>query len=358
MAKAKYTRGKDGWFSTLVWDGTYNSNGTKHRKQLRSNKSSKDLEDKVNNFNRKVKEKEVVLKTDITFIGYAKEWRQLYKANKSIKTKEMYDRIISSTFSDLEGVKLKYIERKHLQSVLNSSTPAIARQAYITFKQIIKSAITDKYLPINAMDMFEGIDKPKAEAKERRTLIEEEKAKIKDGNFRPMDKAFLLIIYGCGLRRGEAISLTRFDIDFKKKELKVNKAITFDGNDPVIKDTKSKSGIRRVPMPDFLVAYLKDYVHTLKSPQLFYTQGKENMTKSSYMKMWNRIRTEIGSEDLTAHVFRHNFCTSLCYQIPTISIKKIAQLLGDKEDMVMKVYNHIVMEKEDAKTAINSGLAL
>ena len=59
---------------------------------------------------------------------------------------------------------------------------------------------------------------------------------------------------------------------------------------------------------------------------------------------------------LTAHVFRHNYCTNLCYQIPKISIKRIAQLLGDTEKMVLEVYNHIVLEKEDAAGAVNDAI--
>lgn len=61
---------------------------------------------------------------------------------------------------------------------------------------------------------------------------------------------------------------------------------------------------------------------------------------------------------LTAHVFRHNYCTNLCYQIPTISIKKIATLLGDTDKMVMEVYNHIIMEKEDASIAVNNAMKM
>ena len=61
---------------------------------------------------------------------------------------------------------------------------------------------------------------------------------------------------------------------------------------------------------------------------------------------------------LTAHVFRHNYCTNLCYQIPKISIKRIAQLLGDTEKMVLEVYNHIVLEKEDAAGAVNDAINL
>ena len=32
MAKAKYIRGADGYFRTKIWDGTYNPDGSKHRK--------------------------------------------------------------------------------------------------------------------------------------------------------------------------------------------------------------------------------------------------------------------------------------------------------------------------------------
>ncbi len=48
MAKAKYTRGSDGYWRTKAWDGTYNPDGTKHRINLKSAKSSADLERQVN----------------------------------------------------------------------------------------------------------------------------------------------------------------------------------------------------------------------------------------------------------------------------------------------------------------------
>ena len=36
MAKAKYTKQKNGYFQTRVWDGVYNDDGTKHYIMLRS----------------------------------------------------------------------------------------------------------------------------------------------------------------------------------------------------------------------------------------------------------------------------------------------------------------------------------
>lgn len=61
---------------------------------------------------------------------------------------------------------------------------------------------------------------------------------------------------------------------------------------------------------------------------------------------------------LTAHIFRHNYCSNLCYKVPEISIKKIAQLTGDTEKVVIDVYNHIIDEKEDVSEVVESALAM
>jgi integrase len=62
--------------------------------------------------------------------------------------------------------------------------------------------------------------------------------------------------------------------------------------------------------------------------------------------------------DLTPHIFRHNYCTMLCYQVPKISTKMIAKLMGDTEKVVLEVYSHICEEKENVKETVNEALVL
>lgn len=130
----------------------------------------------------------------------------------------------------------------------------------------------------------------------------------------------------------------------------------------IVKDTKSANGLRSVPIPDKIFPVLECYVKGLKSEKLFYMKDGGWMTKSAYRRMWERIVSrmqDVSKEQitgLTAHIFRHNYCTNLCYQIPAVSIKKIAELLGDTEKMVMEVYNHMILEKEDAKKAVEDAL--
>ena len=152
--------------------------------------------------------------------------------------------------------------------------------------------------------------------------------------------------------------------------MSITKALIFDGNASEIKPVpKTENGFRCLPIPDSAALFLKYYLSKLQGTQLFTCRDGSLITHSSYVKMWASIVKKMnhaaGGTDvfpvingLTAHIFRHNYCTNLCYQVPAVSIKKIAQLMGDTEKMVMDVYNHIVEEKENAAALINDIMAL
>lgn len=74
--------------------------------------------------------------------------------------------------------------------------------------------------------------------------------------------------------------------------------------------------------------------------------------------MWDSIKDKTGIK-ATPHNFRHNFCTMLCYQAAkerNITTKKIAEILGDTEEMVIKVYSHIIEEQENVSEALEKAL--
>lgn len=372
MAKAKYTQGKDGYWRTKAWDGTYNEFGRKNRINLKSKKSSADLEKQVNALKRRIEEGKQIQTSDVTFLAYANEWLKTYKAVRENNTKAMYQNIIDKHFATLKGVKLQNIRKTHLQLVINNASqkPRTCQQITLTFKQIIRAAVEDRLLPAESVHYIcENVDQPKYTAQKKRPLTSLEKKALKACKFSPMDKTFVYIIFGCGLRRGEVLALKPSDINLTTSELTVRRAAEFVGNNPAPKVTKSVNGVRIVPMPPFLTAHLETYLPTLTSAYLMHTRDGSMMTKSSYRRMWQRIIDEMnraaGGTDslrvifgLTAHIFRHNFCTELCYQIPAISTKKIAELMGDTEKMVIEVYSHILEEKENVHEVVKSAIVL
>lgn len=375
MAKAKYKKNYRGEFEARIWDGTYNPDGSKHRKRLVSKKSSADLERKVNALKNQVENGQYVQDSDIMFLDYARQWLKVKKGVRQKNTQAMYRNIIETHLSFLENIRLSEIRNSHFQLAINRALdkPRTCEQIYITFKQILKMAVVDNYIGAGMFEMIcSDINLPKYARTEKRPLTSTEKDAILTADFTDRERAFVYIIYSCGLRRAEALALSVFDFSFDtgKSTLSVTKTLIFDHNAPEIKPMpKTDNGFRNLPIPDSTAAFLQGYISKLNGTQLFTSRNSALITQSSYVKMWKSIVRKMnhaaGGTDsfpvisgLTAHIFRHNYCTNLCYRVPEISIKKIAQLMGDTEKMVMDVYNHIMDEKEDPSGVINDILAV
>ena len=374
MAKAKYTydEKKKDWH-THVWDGTYNADGSKHRKYLRSTKSSADLEKKVASFNKMVQERGTTGLATITFGQYAREWFEISKATKELNTRKMYEGVINRYFHAINNMLLIDVRHSHLQQIINENIehPKTCKNIKQTFGQIIKSAIRDRILPKTAFDdLMMDISLPKYIKPQKRALNDIERRAMFDADLDERKRAFISVLYYCGLRRGEALALTPDDFDFNNMTVSISKVIVFDNNAPMLKPyPKSDNGIRLVPLPNDSLKYIKPFVEH-SNGFIFHSDGRNMMTETGYKRMWDSIlvamnvavgydpqrmrKSERPIRNLTAHVFRHNYCSELCYKVPEISTKMIARLMGDTENVVLGVYSHIVEEKENVSNVVNS----
>lgn len=373
MAKAKYSYNPDRkeWY-TLVYDGTLTKTGAKHRKWISSKKSSADLEKKVNEFKQSLKDG-FIETSNITFGEYSQSWFDLYKSSKEINTQRMYKTCVFKYLTPLDSIRLVDIKHSHFQAIINQNMehPKTCKNIKLAFSQIIKSAVRDRILPHSAIEeLTTDISLPKYQKPRKRALTQSERQAMIDADLDDRKRAFITILYYCGLRRGEALALTSEDFDFKNNTVSISKVIVFNNNAPELKPyPKSDNGIRSVPLHKDAVAILKPYVDKCKG-FLFKGQEKPLMTETAYKRMWESIivsmnmalgynpqakknRGEKPIQGLTAHIFRHNFCTQLCYQIPKITTKKIAQLMGDTEKVVLDVYSHMLDEQENVSDAID-----
>lgn len=379
MAKAKYSYNekRKEWY-TLVWDGTYAKDGSKHRKRIASKKSSADLERKVSDFKASVEQGRNVEYSAMTFFEYAMHWLKVAKATKELNTQAMYRNIITVHLAFLADTPLTEIRHSHFQQAINNQMehPRTCQQISITFRQIVKMAVRDRLLPKSALDdVLVDISLPTYQKAEKRPLSAVELEALRKVELDARKAAFVFILYYCGLRKGEALALTRFDFSWSAMTISVNKVIVFDNGKPVLKDyPKSDNGIRKVPIPADAVEKIRPFVELCQDKFLFHGRDNEMMTAAAYRRMWDSIIMSMNRAlgynphakdrglpqitDLTAHIFRHNYCTQLCYQVPKISTKMIARLLGDTEKMVLEVYSHIVEEKEEVEITISEAMAL
>ena len=132
----------------------------------------------------------------------------------------MYRRIIDAHMDTLKQIPISSIRKTDVLMCLNAASGKVRTQEQIllTLKQVVKAAVTDKYIaPGIYLEIFYGIRIKKQRNTDKRPLTREEREAVFSAEFTNMQKAFVYIIYGCSLRRGKALALEHSDFDFEKK---------------------------------------------------------------------------------------------------------------------------------------------
>ena len=367
MAVAKYKKNKHGRYEAKIWDGTYNPDGTKHRKYISSTKSSADLERKVEEFRRKRDKQEVTTPSTMSIYEYAQYWLSIAKATRAENTQEMYERTIRK-LEFLDDTRIADVQHYHFQQAINNHLehPRTCEQIYITFKQIVRYASIEHIITKSAYeDVITDISLPDYRKKPKRPLTLIEKEAIKTvSDLSPMKDCLIGVLYYLGVRRGEALALTPADFNWDNKTVSISKVIVFIKNKPKEKPyPKTDNGLREIPLPEAFISRYRDFIESSGESYIFHGQTASIITYDAFRRMWESIITSLNKAmgynpykkdrgeppivGLTPHIFRHNYCTELCYQVPMISTKKIAKLMGDTEKMVLDMYSHIIEEKED-----------
>lgn len=366
--KYKFDPKRKEW-ATLVYDGSLNPDGSKHRKRISSKKSSKDLENKVAEFKASVDRGSNL--SNVTLKEYAEKWLDLYKTNTEMNTNFMYKNALHY-FEPIEHLRVIDLTRSHFQQVINMNKdhPRTCIIISQTLKQVLKSAVYDNILSdTDYRNITTNITMPKYRKKERSPLSEIETEALLNCDLPERERVFVSILYYGGLRKGEALALEKSDFNAQNRTLTINKVIVFNHNQPELKPyPKSDNSIRVLPLSRPLFEVLEKYTANCTST-LFKSKNKPYMTDSTYRQMMYNIQRsceayylthgiEPPEEKLTAHRLRHNFCTLLCYQTPRISTKNIARLMGDTEAMVLNVYSHILEDKEDVLGALEDAFLI
>lgn len=368
---AKYKKRKDGRYATTVMVG-YKPDGRPDNVFL-SAKTEKELKNKVFELKMKMKTGEAIKTSDTLLRDYADSWMDTYKTSASINTKAMYKNAVEKHIKpELGHLPLNKIVRSDIQKLINDNQehPRTCEIIKMTLVQILNSAIDDKLLHEN---VAKKVALPKRHKVEKRALTDIEKEAIKKADFTQTERAIIMLLFYFGLRRGEVLALTKSDINLKKRILTVNKTVVFDVNTPIIKTgAKSEAGNREIPIPESIEGFLRQFLKSVDTFYLFPGKNAETLSKTQYVKMWDRIVRKmndavtserekiIGStpiEGLTAHIFRHNYCTMLYYS--GISQKKAVELMGHSDiKMIMEVYAHLDEEKEAVRDKLNAAIAL
>lgn len=144
------------------------------------------------------------------------------------------------------------------------------------------------------------------------------------------DWALLALLYGCGLRIGEALSLTRADMAEAKHGLRI----------------RGKGGKERVvpvlsEVLEAITAYLAacPYTGNGETPLFLGARG-EQLAPAVFQRQIRQLRAALGlPESATPHAFRHSFATHLL--AGGGDLRAIQELLGHENLSTTQRYTHV-----------------
>ena len=170
------------------------------------------------------------------------------------------------------------------------------------------------------------IQRPRREKRLPNVLSKNEVKSILEAPTNLKHRAMLSLIYACGLRRSELLSLTKFDIDSKRMVV-------------IIRMAKGKKD-RIVPLSPKILSLLRDYYKSY-NPKEFLFEGQgggkysekslENVFKQSLLKANNK-------KPVTLHWLRHSYATHLLES--GTDLRYIQDLLGHKSSKTTEIYTH------------------
>ncbi len=175
---------------------------------------------------------------------------------------------------------------------------------------------------------IEKIHRPKREKLLPNVLSKQEIKVILNAHQNFKHKVMLSLIYSCGLRCGELLSLKPVHIDSKRNII-------------LIKQAKGKKD-RIVPLSPLILEMLRSYYLQYKPEKyLFEGQIKGNPYDSrSLQQVLKQALTKVGiTKPVTLHWLRHSYATHLLES--GTDLRYIQELLGHNSSKTTEIYTHV-----------------
>ena len=174
-----------------------------------------------------------------TLRAYGEKWFRLYhqpkvKQNTANNTRILLEKHI---FPALGKKRLEDVTFDDIQALYNSKamlSRSTNQKLQITLGAIFRNALEDGLIEKNIMLSGRYVMSKRRSVRECLTQGEAEDILRQVERLNEDDRPFIMLPLLTGMRRGECLGLMWRDIDFTKRIITVNRAITFAGNQPVV----------------------------------------------------------------------------------------------------------------------------
>jgi len=267
----------------------------------------------------------------ITFAEVYDKWSDIHFEKVSDSNVKGY----KASYRLCEGIKdMKFVEIKldHLQKVVDESgknTPTL-KKLKIMFGLMYDYAVMHEIVSQDKRDMVRYVDISKAgnpNAYNRKPFTQKEVNmvwKVKDSN---IYMTVILILIYTGLRIGELLDLEKKDVHLDERWF-------------YVKESKTESGIREVPIAERIVPFFEYWMNRNCDHLICTPDDKPFLYRNYYDSYWTPLMESLSFKNHRPHDTRHT-CVSL---LTTAGVDEriIKKIVGHKGQGVTEtVYTHL-----------------
>lgn len=255
--------------------------------------------------------------------GYNAKWKHAVEYFGDCFTKEIKSNDVRAYVGYLAGKGFAYKTVAHHLSVL---------------RLILDYAVLQNIIPVNPAV---GVTVPKRLPRSHREMPSQADLDLIQKNasngFWGLIAAFMLYT---GCRSGEVFAIRQKDIDRESQNLSIRSSVYYENNKPKLKEPKTISGVRVVPIPNFILSLIPEGA---PGDFVFSPDPKHPISDSQRRKGWVKFQKEIGIS-CTPHQLRHAYAT-LLYE-SGVDEKTAQKLLGHSDiATTLNIYTHIREQK-------------
>lgn len=317
---------------------------------------------------------------ELEFCKEYEDW--LYTIKKYMVKESTFDRIettyrtmIKPKFGrmGLDNVSARYVQT-YINQLAKMYSYSSVKKCYEALNEFYKHMVRYKVTLENPIEFVTIPRKEYYEVKEKEITIpsRDEVQRLIDNTYAVKDNGeyrfcqihthgIILIIY-TGLRAGELLALKWSDIDFEKKEMRINstmarvkvrdrrRKIKYEEKE---NEPKTKNGKRTVYLNRKAIEALKAIKEYQDTPCEYVVSVRGSpVTYASLLKILYRVQDAAGLARHGLHVYRHYFASECL----TLGIKPIelSRMLGHaRVNITLDIYGHLTETmKEDVKSRL------
>jgi len=367
-----------GYWEARITDG-YNADGSQHFKTF-GGKSRAIVCQKLNEFiaNRDKFNPEIVVKYTV------KEWLNLWYEsyvidNVRTSTRVSYEGIINNhLIPNIGYIKLLKLKKTDIEDMyrklinIKGLSVKTVKNVHLVLHKALQEAFEREYIPRNIADIskvptMKSLNQKKKEI-EIYSLSEQknlEKVAMQDKVY---GYVVIMALYS-GMRKGEILGLQWNDIDFKNKQININKQVSRLKDYSENAKSKTKLGIeyytktnnstRKIPLSNNLVFILKQLKKFQEENRkmfgnLYYDYNMVFCRKDGYyldpdtvLDKYKKLADKANIKKCTFHALRHTFATRALES--GIDIKVASNILGHYSvQFTLDTYAHVLLENRNS----------